>query len=123
VERLGIAVDRHDTEQVATGDLEGVAPLPGRHLDRAELGQASDFCLDVVGLDVDVVAGGVVDRLHGDGDVGEAALRAELWPSGEEEVATPKAADQNAALAAASAAGASTTRLDRRLRCPRCSAS
>jgi hypothetical protein len=80
-------VERDDTEQVAAGNFESAAALPAGHLARAESGQPSHLCWDVVGFDVDVVARGVVDRLYGDDEIqgpryaacGTAAHRAECW--------------------------------------------
>jgi hypothetical protein len=64
-EEGGVAVDRDDAEQVAPRSSQGAALQPARHLDRAERHQPGDLGLDVVRLDVEVVARFVVDCLYG----------------------------------------------------------
>ena len=63
-ERVRFAVHRNDAQEVAAWRAEHVALQPLRYRYGAEGEQARGFGLDVVGLDVEVEAGCVVDRLN-----------------------------------------------------------
>lgn len=109
---------RDDTEQVTARNLQGVTSLPAGHLDRAQPDQPVHFSGDIIGFDVDVVPGSGVDCLHRDDQIRDTVLqRVELRLSRRALGRNANAVDQNAALAAASPAGASISKVDKRLRC------
>src|SRR3954451_10342877 len=74
LEVLRVAVHRDHAEQVSAGGAESVTALPVADLDGAEAGESRDLCRDVVGLDVEVVAGLVVDSLNCQDVTGQAVL-------------------------------------------------
>jgi len=67
-------VQGDDAQQVTARHPEGVAVQPARHLHGTERLEPCALGREVVGLEVDVIAGLVVDRLDG-GDQTRASWR------------------------------------------------
>ena len=80
LKRLGVAVHGDHAEQVTAGRAQRVALQPAGDQLCTQSGQAGDLRRHVVGLDVEVIARCVVDRLYLDGQARDGAVQSrELW--------------------------------------------
>ena len=102
--------------QLAAGDPQDVTVEPLVDLLGAQRDEAGRLGLDIVGLEVEMVASGVVDRLDRQRERSTPGSDMNCGSPGGDVGVTPSAADQNAAALPASSFGTSIRIVDRRLR-------
>jgi hypothetical protein len=64
-ELIPVTVDGNDADQLTAGDLQRSTVKPPRDFDSTKINQPTSLSVDVVGLDVQVVARHAIDGLHG----------------------------------------------------------